>query len=296
MPSVVSHVRAADGTDILVRHWTGEASAGAPWASVLLVHGLGEHSGRYEHVGEQMAAAGLDVHAYDLRGNGGSGGRRGHVDRWEQLPRRPRRAARGRQGGGRDTARRPLRPLDGWSHRPRLPPERAPESRTSWSSRRRVSIRRSPRGRSRSRRPCRGSSRRWPSRTGSTARRCRATRPSPRAFADDPLAAKASTARFAAEGLTEQARVRREYAGLTLPTLVLHGLDDGLVPARGVGDPRHAPERGAADLPRPPPRAPQRTGGTGDRRRDHRLDPGPDGGACYDSRLTEYRLRGAQAR
>src|SRR4029078_2607853 len=28
--------------------------------------------------------AGLDVHAYDHRGNGGSGGRRGHVDRWEQ--------------------------------------------------------------------------------------------------------------------------------------------------------------------------------------------------------------------
>ena len=48
----------------------------------------------------------------------------------------------------------------------------------------------------------------------------------------DPLAAKASTARFAAEALTEQARVRRDYAGLTLPTLVLHGLDDGLVPAQ----------------------------------------------------------------
>jgi alpha-beta hydrolase superfamily lysophospholipase len=41
-----------------------------------------------------------------------------------------------------------------------------------------------------------------------------------------------STARFAAEGLAEQARVRREYAALTLPTLVLHGLDDGLVPAQ----------------------------------------------------------------
>ena len=31
-----------------------------------------------------MAAAGLDVQAYDHRGNGGSGGRRGHVDRWSQ--------------------------------------------------------------------------------------------------------------------------------------------------------------------------------------------------------------------
>jgi alpha-beta hydrolase superfamily lysophospholipase len=43
---------------------------------------------------------------------------------------------------------------------------------------------------------------------------------------------KVSTARFGAEGLAEQARVRRAYPGLRLPTLVLHGLDDGLVPAR----------------------------------------------------------------
>jgi alpha-beta hydrolase superfamily lysophospholipase len=41
-----------------------------------------------------------------------------------------------------------------------------------------------------------------------------------------------STARFGAEGLGEQARVRRQFRGLpALPTLVLHGLDDGLVPA-----------------------------------------------------------------
>ena len=32
-----------------------------PWASVLIVHGLGDHSGRYEHVGDQLAAAGLEV-------------------------------------------------------------------------------------------------------------------------------------------------------------------------------------------------------------------------------------------
>ncbi|MGZ8502333.1 MAG: serine aminopeptidase domain-containing protein, partial [Candidatus Limnocylindrales bacterium] len=47
----------------------------------------------------------------------------------------------------------------------------------------------------------------------------------------DPRCTRASTARFGAEGLAEQARVRRDRAGLTLPTLVLHGLDDGLVPA-----------------------------------------------------------------
>ena len=86
MTSIVSRATTADGTDLLVRHWpVGGPGAGPPWASVLLVHGLGEHSGRYEHVGGQMAAAGLDVQSFDLRGNGGSGGRRGHLDRWSQF-------------------------------------------------------------------------------------------------------------------------------------------------------------------------------------------------------------------
>lgn len=52
---------------------------------VLLVHGLSEHSGRYEQVGEWLSEAGLAVHAYDHRGFGGSGGRRGDVRRWSQL-------------------------------------------------------------------------------------------------------------------------------------------------------------------------------------------------------------------
>ena len=49
--------------------------------------------------------------------------------------------------------------------------------------------------------------------------------------AADPANATTSTARFGAEGLAEQARVRRECLRITVPTLVLHGLDDGLVPA-----------------------------------------------------------------
>jgi alpha-beta hydrolase superfamily lysophospholipase len=52
---------------------------------MLLVHGLAEHSGRYEHVGAQLAAAGIDTYAFDLRGFGGSGGPRASVERWSQL-------------------------------------------------------------------------------------------------------------------------------------------------------------------------------------------------------------------
>jgi acylglycerol lipase len=55
-----------------------------PRASVLLVHGFAEHSGRYEHVGLWLAERGFAVHAYDHLGHGRSGGRRCHVDRFEE--------------------------------------------------------------------------------------------------------------------------------------------------------------------------------------------------------------------
>jgi alpha-beta hydrolase superfamily lysophospholipase len=82
MPSQTDVAVAGDGTRLLLRQWPAH---GDPWASVLVVHGLSEHSGRYEQLGEWLAGAGLRVHAYDHRGFGGSGGRRGHVDRWGQL-------------------------------------------------------------------------------------------------------------------------------------------------------------------------------------------------------------------
>ena len=49
---------------------------------MLLVHGLAEHSGRYERTGRLLADAGIDVTSFDLRGHGGSGGRRGDVECW----------------------------------------------------------------------------------------------------------------------------------------------------------------------------------------------------------------------
>jgi alpha-beta hydrolase superfamily lysophospholipase len=82
VPSTTQRLSAPDGTDLLHRHWQ---AFGTVWARLLLVHGLAEHSGRYEHVGEQLAAAGIEVHAADQRGFGASGGRRAWVDRWSQL-------------------------------------------------------------------------------------------------------------------------------------------------------------------------------------------------------------------
>jgi alpha-beta hydrolase superfamily lysophospholipase len=79
----VDHVGTRDGTSLLIRHWV--VPSGEPWATTLLVHGLAEHCGRYEHVGAQLAAAGIDAHGFDLRGFGGSGGARASIDRWSQF-------------------------------------------------------------------------------------------------------------------------------------------------------------------------------------------------------------------
>jgi lysophospholipase len=66
----------ADGTPLFVRSWRGRA----PRASVAIVHGLGEHSGRYDHVGAFLAERGFDCWAGDCRGHGLSPGPRVHVD------------------------------------------------------------------------------------------------------------------------------------------------------------------------------------------------------------------------
>ncbi len=52
---------------------------------LVLVHGLGEHSGRYEHVGGYLAERGLIVYAADHQGHGRSEGRRGWVAEFGHL-------------------------------------------------------------------------------------------------------------------------------------------------------------------------------------------------------------------
>jgi lysophospholipase len=47
--------------------------------SLLVVHGLGEHLGRYSHLVKWANKLGLDVHLMDLRGHGRSQGIRGHT-------------------------------------------------------------------------------------------------------------------------------------------------------------------------------------------------------------------------
>ncbi len=70
------------GVELATREWLPD---GAAKAGILIIHGLAEHSGRYEHVAEALTARGFAVHAYDQRGHGESGGSRIHVDGWDIL-------------------------------------------------------------------------------------------------------------------------------------------------------------------------------------------------------------------
>ena len=65
-----------------VRSWVPDKK---PKAVVVLVHGLGEHIGRYAHVGEAFTKSGYALTAFDLRGHGRSGGPRGHTPNYEAL-------------------------------------------------------------------------------------------------------------------------------------------------------------------------------------------------------------------
>jgi len=80
MTEAMNTFRARDGATLLLRTW---APARTARGEILLVHGLGEHSGRYRHVGEYLAASGFAVRAPDLRGFGRSAGTRAYVDGFE---------------------------------------------------------------------------------------------------------------------------------------------------------------------------------------------------------------------
>jgi alpha-beta hydrolase superfamily lysophospholipase len=70
-----------DGIELFTRSWTVEN----PRYEVLLVHGLGEHSGRWTSPMAHLVSRGASVYTYDLRGHGQSGGNRGDIEQFSQF-------------------------------------------------------------------------------------------------------------------------------------------------------------------------------------------------------------------
>lgn len=70
----------AGGLKLLYRAW---GPPGISRAVLAVVHGHGEHSGRYEDVADTLVPRGVAVVAFDLRGHGRSPGQRGHIESWD---------------------------------------------------------------------------------------------------------------------------------------------------------------------------------------------------------------------
>jgi acylglycerol lipase len=229
--AVVGTASAHDGIELRTLHWP---SRGPTWAELLLVHGLGEHAGRYDHVARQMAEAGIEVHAYDHRGFGVSGGPRAYVERWTDLhDDLETRLAAARSAAGDlplvlyghsmgglialgYVLAEPARPL------PDLLVLTSPgldSTIAAWKQRAAPLLGViAPRFRLSNGFPTGGLSR-----DPSVDDRVRA----------DPLCQSRSTTRIGAEGFAEQRRVRarlRSGARLPIPTYVVHGGDDPIVP------------------------------------------------------------------
>ncbi len=71
-----------NGTRLFGQEWSPEDE---PKAAIALIHGLGEHSGRYAHVAEVLTTAGYSLTAFDLQGHGKSEGIRGHAPSYDAL-------------------------------------------------------------------------------------------------------------------------------------------------------------------------------------------------------------------
>jgi alpha-beta hydrolase superfamily lysophospholipase len=71
-----------DGLQVFAQTWEPEAGAKAV---IALVHGLGDHSGRFPWLVEALTAAGYAVSAFDQRGHGKTEGPRVHAAAYEHL-------------------------------------------------------------------------------------------------------------------------------------------------------------------------------------------------------------------
>lgn len=237
----------ADGAKQFVRRFRPSER---PWGGLLLVHGIGEHSGRYEHVGRAFRDAGLLVRAFDLRGHGASDGRRVYVSSFalflDDLQAQLRQlegeldAARNEPTDSPETEPPSAAPMFMFGHSmgglialsyvlaQRLPrvgrlllsaPALAAETPT-WQravapflarSLPRLAVPTPIRGEQLSSDPSVGA-----------------------AYARDPLVTKTVTARLGDELFRAMEGARERLPGLNVPTLLVHGGEDTLVPTRAT--------------------------------------------------------------
>lgn len=73
------HLTTYDGLQLYMQRWLPD---GVARANLAVVHGIGEHCGRYQDFAAWFVPLGYAVYTFDLRGHGRSEGRRGHIKSW----------------------------------------------------------------------------------------------------------------------------------------------------------------------------------------------------------------------
>jgi alpha-beta hydrolase superfamily lysophospholipase len=79
MPYIEESISAEGGARLYIRRKQADPALG----EVVLVHGFGEHSGRYAAISDHLIKHGFNVTSYDQRGHGQSDGLPGHIDRFK---------------------------------------------------------------------------------------------------------------------------------------------------------------------------------------------------------------------
>ena len=213
------------GTE-LVRDW---APASESRGTFVLVHGLAEHSGRYERTGDLLAQAGFRVRGFDLIGAGASGGRRWDIDDWSRY----HDQIEGHVAFARDQGR-PVVLMGhsmggnlvlGYLIAQRLSPDLAVVSA-----------------------PALGGGT-WQRAVAPVLAKLAPTLPIPNglkgeqlsrdptvaeAYFSDPLVCNSATPRLGLQFFAAMDKVRNEAASIDVPTLVLHGGSDTIVPPQST--------------------------------------------------------------
>ena len=70
------------GTQLYYQKWEPEEKSKA---ILIIIHGIGEHSGRYMNIVNYFTPLDITIYSFDNRGHGRSPGKRGHILNWEEF-------------------------------------------------------------------------------------------------------------------------------------------------------------------------------------------------------------------
>jgi alpha-beta hydrolase superfamily lysophospholipase len=74
-------IQGAQNLELFYQSWCPDT---LPRAALIVIHGFGEHSGRYPHLVRSLTEHGIAVYIFDQRGHGRSPGQRGHINNWNE--------------------------------------------------------------------------------------------------------------------------------------------------------------------------------------------------------------------